>query len=48
LRHDEDLLEGAQRLATAMVKENGPSLAAMIDELHLFVDDDEATYLFKS
>jgi ATP-dependent DNA helicase RecG len=48
LRQDEDLLVGAQRLAASMVAEDGEALAAMIDELHLFVDDDEATYLFKS
>jgi ATP-dependent DNA helicase RecG len=48
LRQDEDLLVGAQRLAASMVQEDGPALAAMIDELRLFVDDDEATYLFKS
>jgi ATP-dependent DNA helicase RecG len=48
LRQDEDLLVGAQRLAVTMVEEDGAALAAMIDELRLFVDDDEATYLFKS
>jgi hypothetical protein len=31
-----------------MVEENDDSLAAMEDELRLFVDDDDATYLFKS
>jgi len=48
LREDEDLLVGAQHLATSMVEQDGAPLAAMIDELHLFVDEDEATYLFKS
>lgn len=48
LRQDEDLLEGAQQLAASIVKEDGEVLAAMVDELHLFVDQDEATYLFKS
>jgi ATP-dependent DNA helicase RecG len=48
LRQDEDLLEGAQQLAASIVREDGEVLAAMVDELHLFVDQDEATYLFKS
>ena len=48
LKEDEDLLVGAQQLAASMVEENDDSLAAMEDELRLFVDDDDATYLFKS
>lgn len=48
LKDDEDLLVGAQQLAASMVEENDDSLAAMEDELRLFVDDDDATYLFKS
>jgi ATP-dependent DNA helicase RecG len=48
LKEDEDLLVGAQQLAASMVEENDDSLTAMEDELRLFVDDDDATYLFKS
>jgi ATP-dependent DNA helicase RecG len=49
LRNDEDLLLAAQRIATKMVVdgdlEHEPE---MIDELRLFVDDEEANFLFKS
>jgi hypothetical protein len=31
-----------------MVESDDESLAAMEDELRLFVDEDDATYLFKS
>jgi ATP-dependent DNA helicase RecG len=48
LKSDEDLLIGAQTLAAAMVESADESLAAMEDELRLFVDEDDATYLFKS
>ena len=48
LKKDEDLLLSAQRLAASMVEHDEESLEAMMDELRLFVDDDEATYLFKS
>jgi ATP-dependent DNA helicase RecG len=48
LKSDEDLLLGAQTLAASMVQSDDESLAAMQDELRLFVDDDDATYLFKS
>jgi ATP-dependent DNA helicase RecG len=48
LKKDEDLLISAQRLAASMVEHDDESLEAMVDELRLFVDDDEATYLFKS
>lgn len=48
LKSDEDLLLGAQALAASMVESDDQSLAAMEDELRLFVDDDDATYLFKS
>ncbi len=47
LTSDEDLLVAARDLAAAMVERDG-TLAGMIDELKMFVDDDEATYLFKS
>ena len=45
---DEALLRSAQQLAASIVRRNDEALAAMIDELRLFVDDDEAAYLFKS
>jgi ATP-dependent DNA helicase RecG len=48
LKSDEDLLIGAQSLAASMVDDDDESLAAMEDELRLFVDEDDATYLFKS
>jgi ATP-dependent DNA helicase RecG len=49
LRDDEDLLLAAQSVAVAMVLRNGLSAEPeMVDELRLFVDDDEADYLFKS
>ena len=49
LRRDEDLLIAARDVASSMVRRNelapdGP----MADELRLFVDDEEADYLFKS
>ncbi|MGA2295437.1 MAG: ATP-dependent DNA helicase RecG [Acidimicrobiales bacterium] len=49
LRRDEELLLAAQSVATAMVQ--GDLLSPdsdMVDELRLFVDDNEADYLFKS
>jgi ATP-dependent DNA helicase RecG len=48
LKGDEDLLMSAQRLAVSIVHDDDTTLADMVDELRLFVDDDEATYLFKS
>ena len=48
LRRDEELLREAQVLAGALVDEDAEGLAAISDELRLFVDDDEASYLFKS
>ncbi|MHB8379465.1 MAG: ATP-dependent DNA helicase RecG [Acidimicrobiales bacterium] len=48
LRDDEDLLFSAQRLAASMVERHDDALVEMMDELRLFVDDEEATYLFKS
>ncbi len=47
LTSDEDLLVAARDLAATMVERDG-TLANMIDELKMFVDDEEATYLFKS
>ena len=49
LRRDEDLLVAAQRVASDMVARDGLSgEPEMVDELRLFVDDEEADYLFKS
>lgn len=49
LRRDEELLIAAQRVARSMVKAEGLSgQPEMVDELRLFVDDEEADYLFKS
>ena len=48
LKSDADLLAGAHDLAASMVAEGTDALAAMEDELRLFVDDEEATYLFRS
>ncbi|HEY5265207.1 MAG TPA: ATP-dependent DNA helicase RecG [Acidimicrobiales bacterium] len=45
---DEELLRSAQRLATSIVERNDEALALMSDELRLFVDEDEAAYLFRS
>jgi hypothetical protein len=35
-------------MAATMVEDGGAALTAMEDELRLFVDEDEAAYLFKS
>ncbi len=48
LKRDKDLLERAHEMAASMVGQGGEALAAMEDELRLFVDEDEAAYLFKS
>jgi ATP-dependent DNA helicase RecG len=48
LKNDGDLLLGAQRLAASMVQRHDQALVEMMDELRLFVDDEEAAYLFKS
>jgi ATP-dependent DNA helicase RecG len=45
---DEALLHQAHELAASMVERGDDALETMIDELRLFVDDDEAAYLFKS
>jgi ATP-dependent DNA helicase RecG len=49
LKRDEDLLVAARDVALAMVRDGdlGPD-SEMVDELRLFVEDDEADYLFKS
>jgi ATP-dependent DNA helicase RecG len=49
LRRDENLLLAAQDVAAAMVRLDGlQTNPGMIDELRLFVDQEEADYLFKS
>jgi ATP-dependent DNA helicase RecG len=48
LVRDKDLLDGAHELAAVIVERDDATLEAMIDELRLFVDEDEAAYLFKS
>jgi len=49
LRRDEDLLIDAQRIAAAMVARDAlDDEPEMVDELRLFIDDEEATFLFKS
>lgn len=50
LLRDGDLLIDARRVATDLVAEHGASglSAELVDELRLFVDDDEADFLFKS
>ena len=49
LRHDEDLLLAAQQVAASMVARDGLNgEPELVDELRLFVDDEEADYLFKS
>ena len=49
LRRDEDLLLAAQGVASAMVRRCGLSdEPEMVDELRLFIDDEEADNLFKS
>nr|MBW4079067.1 DNA helicase RecG [Acidobacteriota bacterium] len=49
LRRDEELLIAARDVASTMVR--GDALASnpeIVDELRLFIDDEEAAYLFKS
>ena len=49
LRRDEELLLAAQAVASALVEVDGlGGEPELVDELRLFVDDDEADYLFKS
>jgi len=49
LRRDEALLVEARRVALDLVESNGlTQLPEMVDELKLFVDEDEASYLFKT
>ena len=49
LKNDEDLLLAAQEVAKSMVSANGlDAEPEMVDELRLFVDPEEADFLFKS
>jgi len=49
LRRDEALLVEARRVALDLVESDGlTQLPEMVDELKLFVDEDEASYLFKT
>ena len=48
LRDDGDLLDAARQLAADIVAAGGATLDEMTDELRLFVDAQEAAYLFKS
>ena len=49
LRHDEGVLNEAREVALQLVKGGGLfALSELIDELRLFVDDEEAQYLFRS
>jgi hypothetical protein len=49
LKNDEDLLIAAQEVATSMVTSNGlEGEPEMVDELRLFIDQEEADFLFKS
>ena len=49
LKNDEDLLLAAQEVAKSMVSANGlDAEPEMVDELRLFVEPEEADFLFKS
>jgi ATP-dependent DNA helicase RecG len=49
LRKDEEILYEARDVALALVRDDGlASNAELIDELRLFVDDEEAEFLFRS
>ncbi|HEY5262650.1 MAG TPA: ATP-dependent DNA helicase RecG [Acidimicrobiales bacterium] len=49
LRRDEELLIASRRVAASMVEGDGlDAEPEMVDELRLFVEDEEADYLFKS
>ena len=49
LRRDEEILHEAREVALALVRSDAlSSNAELVDELRLFVDDDEAEYLFRS
>ena len=48
LRRDEELLIASRHVAASMVEGGLEDEPEMVDELRLFVDDEEADYLFKS
>ncbi len=48
LTRDADLLDAAHSAAGRLVREDLVDQPSLVDELRLFVDDDEAAYLFKS
>ena len=48
LKKDEALLVSARAFATSLVDRGGDALGDLIEELRLFVDADEAAYLFRS
>jgi ATP-dependent DNA helicase RecG len=48
LREDGELLVTARDFAASLVERGGDALSDLIEELRLFVDDDEAAYLFRS
>jgi ATP-dependent DNA helicase RecG len=48
LQHDEELLVSARGFAASLVERGEDALSDLIDELKLFVDSDEAAYLFRS
>jgi ATP-dependent DNA helicase RecG len=48
LKKDAELLVSARDFAALVVERGGDALRDLIEELRLFVDDDEAAYLFRS
>jgi ATP-dependent DNA helicase RecG len=48
LKKDAELLVSARDFAALLVERGGEALNDLIEELRLFVDDDEAVYLFRS
>jgi ATP-dependent DNA helicase RecG len=48
LKDDGELLVAARDFAASLVQRGGDVLSDLIEELRLFVDDDEAAYLFRS
>jgi len=48
LRTDEEMLHEARRIALTLVADDLEAVPDLVDELRLFVDEEEATYLFKT
>ncbi len=48
LRTDEEMLHEARRIALTLVADDLEAVPELVDELRLFVDEEEATYLFKT